>query len=103
MQAAICSQVKPAVVRIGNATFPFTGWAGVSAAYTATIDKLGLGGSQTPPCRILDGDGRQVAHVSYNGRVWEGDARDWQPGQGCLYDPMDGGRFPPRVVGGAGK
>lgn len=69
----------PAVVRIGNREFPFTSFEDVSAAYRATIDKLGLGASQTPRCDILDAAGVRVARVSYNGNVWP--AEDWFPGQ----------------------
>jgi hypothetical protein len=84
-------------VRIGSRVFPFTGFAEVSAAYRATIDRLGLGASQTPTCKIFDGTGRQTAYVSYNGRVWVYDATDpfdHDNSNVCLYDPRPGGRFP---------
>jgi hypothetical protein len=74
-------------VRIGNRLFPFTSFEDVSRAYRSTIERLGIGGSQTPPCHILDHRGIVVGNVSYNGRVWLGDERSWEPGQRPLYDP----------------
>lgn len=88
----------PDHIIIDGRAFAFTSYAEVSAAYRATIDRLGIGGSETPPCRIFKADGQQVAYVSYNGRVWPGSARDWQPGRSCIYDPLNGGRFPVRMV-----
>lgn len=58
-----------------------------SRAYRSTIERLGLGASQTPRCRICDHTGHVVAHVSYNGRVWAGDVGTWKPGDSPLYDP----------------
>lgn len=74
-------------VRVGRNTVPFTTCAEVSAAYRATIEEMGVGASETPPCHILDADGRVVGHVSYNGRVWLGDGRDWTSDTRPIYDP----------------
>ena len=38
-----------------------------------------LGGGNWTGGQILDGAGHAVAHVSYNGRVWEGEAGSWTP------------------------
>lgn len=87
-------------VRIGSRVFPFTSFAEVSAAYRASIESLGLGGSQTPACRIFDATGRQTAYISYNGRGWLTDPVTLPHGSAddvCVYDPCDGrGHFPPR-------
>ena len=64
---------------------PFHSFADVSSAYRRTIEHLGLGASQTPPCTIFDETGMLVAHVSYNGRVWAGSS--YQPGAVPLYEP----------------
>lgn len=84
-------------VRVGSHVFPFTDFAQVSAAYRATIDRLGIGARRTPHCKIFDGTGRQTAYVSYNGRVWAfdpADPFDHDNSNVCLYDPQPGGRFP---------
>lgn len=75
------------IATVGRSRIPVTSWAQVSRAYRETIEHLGLGASQTPPCHIvaLDGRGTIVAHVAYNGRVFPGDR--WQPGTAPLYDP----------------
>jgi hypothetical protein len=74
-----------AAVKIGSRVFPFTSHEDVSAAYRGTIDALGLGGSATPSCHLLDGNGRKIGYVSYNGKVWSG---DWDAGTAvCLYNP----------------
>lgn len=78
-------------VRIGRRMFPFTTCEEVSAAYRATIERLGLGGSKTPPCVILNHLGQPTGRVSYNGRVWRG--AEWASGDKPIYDPTDNERF----------
>ena len=56
--------------RCGNSEFRILSWEHVSQAYRATIDALGIGSSQTPPCFIIDASGAAVGRVSYNGKVW---------------------------------
>jgi hypothetical protein len=74
-------------VRIGARIFPFTTMAEVSAAYRATIQRLGIGGSETPSCEILNHRAEVVGYVSYNGRVWRGSEREWRCGDRPLYAP----------------
>jgi hypothetical protein len=74
-----------AAVRIGRNAYAFTTAAEVSAAYRATIDRLGLGASETPSCDLLDASGNLVGHVSYNGKVWSG---DFDAGNAvCVFNP----------------
>lgn len=74
-----------AAARIGRRAFPFTTAAEVSSAYRDTIDRLGLGASRAPSCDLLDGEGRKVGYVSYNGKVWSG---DWDAGTAvCVFNP----------------
>lgn len=80
----------PIAVRINGRTFPFTSYAEVSASYRATIDRLGLGCSQTPNCDLIAADGSTFGYVSYNGRVWRGSQRDWQPDKTPVFDPVGG-------------
>lgn len=76
----------PSKVRINRTRFPFTSYAEASAAYRKTIDTLGLGASEAPNCDILDTFGRPIGYVSYNGRVWIGNRKDWASSV-CVYDP----------------
>lgn len=79
---------EPLVAVVGNRYHAVTSWRDVSVAYRRTIEALDLGSSRAPACDILDGTGQIVAHVSYNGRVWLGARRDWQPGSQPLYEPL---------------
>lgn len=78
------SKIRATAVRVGGRLLPFVGLKETSQVYRETIDRLGLGASQTPSCEILDGE-TVVAHVSYNGRVWAG--AKWISGATPLYDP----------------
>ena len=60
----------PRWIRVGRGTYPFSTYAAVSAAYCATIDRLGLGVSEVPSCEVLDEAGDLVARVAYNGRIF---------------------------------
>ena len=71
----------PKKVKINGATFPFTSYAEVSAAYLHARDVSGAVSQHhiahkdapvVPSCEILDGAGNCIAWVSYNGRVWSG-------------------------------
>jgi hypothetical protein len=75
-----------AAVRIGSSVFPFTSHEEVSRAYSATIDRLGLGSSKAPACSLLDDNGAVAGYVSYNGRVWLGRPETWDSAV-CVYDP----------------
>lgn len=61
---------QPATVKVGRRSFPFTGLAEASKAYRATIEELGRGVSRTPPCRVIDGGGKVLAVIAYNGRAF---------------------------------
>ncbi|MCB1460967.1 MAG: hypothetical protein KDJ90_00725 [Nitratireductor sp.] len=82
----------PAYVQIGKRRFAFTTYEKVSEAYCETRDRLdatasGRTGPLAPQCTIHAGDGEQLAHVSYNGKVWAGDARDWFTGKEPISNP----------------
>lgn len=66
-----------ATYTIGTKRFPFTTPEAASAAYRAYIEARNLGASRAPSCNIVDGDGKQVGYVSYNGKVWQGTQGDW--------------------------
>lgn len=78
-------------MQIGRRTYPVASLAEASRQFCEARDRAvarGAGGSRRTPTPLLfDGDGKQVAHISYNGRVWAGHPRDWQPGRTPLVDP----------------
>jgi len=55
------------------------GWQAASAAWEAYIAQYNLGGGNWTGGQIYE-HARQIARVSYNGRVWDLDER-------CLYVP----------------
>jgi hypothetical protein len=44
------------------------------------MELAGRGGaSRFPTIRLIDATGHTIGHASYNGRMWEGEARAWTP------------------------
>lgn len=78
----------PDTLQIGDRRWPFPGIVEASTIYRETIEALDLGSSQTPPCLLVAG-GKTVGHVSYNGKVWAGAPRDWQPGAKPIFNPFE--------------
>lgn len=74
------------IVSCAGRRFPVASFEDASRLFCATRDRLGVGASQTPRTLILDGSGKVVAHVSYNGRVWPGE--HWTAGDVPLFDPI---------------
>ena len=72
-------------IRIGRKAYVIPDLATASRMVCAARDKAGVGNSRFTPPMIFDGD-RQIGYVSYNGRVWPGSARDWNPGIVPLHD-----------------
>jgi 2'-5' RNA ligase len=62
-----------------------------SAALQLYRDKYDLGGEAMGEGsgEIFDPQGKLVGHVSYNGRVWPGDAKSWKPGTKPLQEAYD--------------
>lgn len=58
-------------MQIGRKHYPVASLADASAKFCAARDKSGFGASRTPTPRIFEGD-KQIAYISYNGRVWAG-------------------------------
>jgi len=70
---------------VGNSEFfPIATLNQASAVYRAFTEKFDLGARDAGRCEIWD-DRRCVAHVAYNGTVWEGPT--WKPGDKPIYDP----------------
>jgi hypothetical protein len=58
-----------------------------SAWWCQYRDERGLAASTAPRVELVVA-GEVRGHVSYNGKVWEGSARDWEPGRRPLFDPF---------------
>ncbi len=58
-------------IQIGRKRYPVASLAEASAMFCAARDKSGFGASRTPDPKIFEGD-KQIAYISYNGRVWAG-------------------------------
>jgi hypothetical protein len=56
-----------------------------SETYSNVRDGLGLGASRLSAAALFQG-GKVVGHISYNGRVWAGSAKDWTSQTVLLYD-----------------
>jgi len=72
---------------VGNSEFiPMTTLNDASTAFRAFCDANGFGARDAGDCQIWQGD-KIVAHVSYNGKVWEHatKTRDAKP----IFDPME--------------
>jgi N12 class adenine-specific DNA methylase len=77
-------------IDVGGKRLPMTSYEDASRAYTDAIEQTGATasgrtGPGAPSAIIRDGKGNAVAHISYNGRVWEGGPSD--DGR-MLYDPV---------------
>jgi hypothetical protein len=91
------TQINPEFVRIGHASdprariLPFTSFKHVSQVYCETRDRLGwtVSGATGPiaqPCNLLDSAGNVLAYVSYSGRIFPGDYKEWSASTAILYD-----------------
>jgi hypothetical protein len=65
---------------------PVSDFAEASAIYSQLRDESDEGAS-TWPTGLINNYGMNVAHISYNGRVWE--PGPWEPGDKPIYDPFD--------------
>jgi len=70
---------------IRRMTFEIPTLVECSDTYTNVRDGLGLGASGLPPTALYR-DGKQVGHISYNGRIWAGSAAEWTSKTPLLYD-----------------
>lgn len=82
MSAAI---IAPLTIRIGRKAYAVADLATASRMVSAARDKSGVGNSRFTTPLIFEGE-RQVAYVSYNGRVWAGLPTAWKPGDKPLHD-----------------
>ena len=59
-----------------------------SETYRLIVDRLGIGAHEISRAYLIDSHEREVAVVSYNGRVWP--ATGWIPSHHWLYSPIEG-------------
>lgn len=62
-----------ATIKIAKARIPVSGFAKASEVCKNFIEKHGLGSGNWTGGQIGNIEGEIIAHVSYNGRVWEGE------------------------------
>ncbi len=61
--------------------------AAASADFSEKRDASGEGASTFPNAELYAADGTTyLGYVSYNGRTWQGRAKDWKPGAPELKD-----------------
>ena len=82
----------PLFLQIATSRFPYPGEEMASRIYREAIERYdretGRGGaSGVPQCQITTESGDVVGYVSYNGKVWAGDPKAWQPGWVPLFVP----------------
>jgi hypothetical protein len=80
----INSSIKAMFLRVGGKAYEVASFAQASQMFCIARDKNGEGASNTPSPLIVDDSGSVIAHISYNGRVWPGDA--WTADAIPLYD-----------------
>lgn len=80
--------VFPLRLWIGSDRYDVNSFEEASKTFTDLRDAKDWGSRATPHVIIEDSTGAIVAHVSYNGRVWGGNAHSWAPGTAPLYDPL---------------
>lgn len=75
---------EPIFLKVGAFLFQIESLKQASEIYCASRDAYGEGASGTPECKVVTADHREVAHISYNGRVWP--AGGYQSDIAPLYD-----------------
>lgn len=71
-------------LQIGKRRYQVSTLEQASAMFCTARDKSGYGASQMPRVTIVSEAGREIARISYNGRIWP--AGDWTPASAPIYD-----------------
>lgn len=71
-------------IEIGRKRYQVESLKRASEMFCAARDKSGMGASEIPEAKVVTADGRFVARVSYNGRVWPNPT--WVQGEQPVYD-----------------
>jgi hypothetical protein len=78
------SSIRAMFLQVGGKAYQVVSFAQASQMFCIARDQHGEGASNTPSPLIVDDAGSVIAHISYNGRVWQGDA--WTVDAIPLYD-----------------
>lgn len=68
--------IENLTTEINGKHYPVSSFREAQERQQHTIATLNIGASQTPAVVIYQGK-NPLAHISYNGRVWEGLPQDW--------------------------
>lgn len=71
-------------LQIGRTRYEVASLQHASEMFCAARDRSGNGASETPTPTIVTADGRFVARISYNGRVWPDES--WTPASIPIFD-----------------
>lgn len=71
-------------IQIGRRRYQVESLARASEMYCTARDASGDGASKVPEAKVVTADGRPVARISYNGRVWP--PAPWFDGMQPLHD-----------------
>lgn len=84
---AIHALAEALFLQVGERRWPVASIQDASHKFSAVRDRMGVGGSGMPPAVIVGGGGEPRYRISYNGKVWASDGRDWQPGDVPVFNP----------------
>lgn len=82
---------KTMFLQIGERRYQVYSFEQASQMFCKARDAFGEGASKTPSPLLVDQSGVPFGYVSYNGRVWAGDLRNWSnETTTLLYCPTGG-------------
>jgi hypothetical protein len=74
---------EPIFIQIGRRRYQVDGLEQASRMYCTARDASGMGVSKVPEGKVVTAEGKLVARISYNGRVWP--PQPWFAGMTPLY------------------
>lgn len=75
------------VIVILGRRYPVSDMVHASRLVATIRDRTGAGASELGDAFPIFEDGKMIAHVSYNGKVWRGHPEDWKTNE-LMYDPF---------------
>lgn len=75
---------EPIFLQIGRVRYQVESIDQASEMFCRARDESDLGSRETPDGRVVTADGKPVARISYNGRVWP--PEKWTPGMKPLLE-----------------
>jgi hypothetical protein len=83
-EEAMTALAEQIFIQVGRKRYQVETLKHASEMYCAARDALGEGASRFPQGKIVTADGRFVARISFNGRVWS--SEDYVVGETPIYD-----------------